>query len=129
MGIIHGNKGYIDIDGSELKVRQWSMDVTVPASDTTAMGDTSESKQAGAPIQRTGTFVYQLRDTDTAQAALTAGATVTCGLYSNGNSSGEDYHAGDAYIESVSQPQTINDNVEVTVNWIGTGDWTVETVT
>lgn len=128
MSKIHGNKGYVDIAGSELKVRQWSMDVTAPASDTTAMGDTSESKQGGAPIQRTLSFVFQLMDTDTAQAALTVGATVACGLYANGNGSGEDYHSGNAYVESISHPQNMNDMVEITANCIGTGDWTVETV-
>ncbi|MBO6759277.1 MAG: hypothetical protein JJ902_23340 [Roseibium sp.] len=125
---IHGNKGYVTVGGTEIKLQSFSFDVTAPGSDATAIGDADEVIISGAPKSRSGTFVFHKKASDPGQAAVTEGATVTLALYSNGNASGAQYDTGDAYIETIGRAQNRTDIVEVTASWRGTGPWTQETV-
>jgi hypothetical protein len=125
---IHGNKGYVTIDADELKVKNFTLTISAPLADDTDMGDEWEKKLPGAPKSWSGSLTCSLKKADAAQTALTPGAQVTVSLYSNGNGSGETYHTGTAFMESVDRNQDFSDASGITFNFVGSGALTEETV-
>lgn len=129
MTVVHGNEGSVNVGANVVaKVTAFELEREAPISDTTAMGETSETHLAVAPKRWSGTLTCKRFRDDPGQVALVEGASVTLNLYGDGNASGQKYHTGTATVGSISRSQNFGDAVEESFSFTGNGDLTEMTV-
>lgn len=98
----HGKNGKVKLTTNVVaETTKWSITETVAVADSTAQRDAAQTHLASIPgwsAQIEGW--YDPADAD-GQAALTIGASVTIGLYSDGDGIGKTYKTGTATITSI----------------------------
>ena len=103
MAVHSGKNGKVKVGANTvLKTRRWSIRETVSTDDTTAQGDTSQNHVVGIPGWSGSIDVLHDPADTTGQEALTIGASVTLGLYSDGDATGKKYYSGTATITDIS---------------------------
>ena len=128
MATHNGSEGLIHI-GTDLvgELKGWSFTENASMIDSTVLSDTAQTFSAGS-TSWTGSAECFLDETDTAQIALTIGASVTLKFYFEGATSGDKYYSGTALVESVDRSAATDDIVNVSFSFRGTGVLALATV-
>ena len=129
MAVHHGKNGKVKL-GSNLvgETTSWSINEAVDTADTTAMQDTSQTHLAGIPGW-SGSINANYDPADTnGQNVLLIGASVTIGLYSDGDATTKKYFAGTATITGISREVNMGDTVKCSFAIKGNGALTLSTV-
>lgn len=116
-----GNEGVIKVGGNTVaEARSWSLDITANTVDDTVIGDAWETHKV---TQKTWTGAAEVYwdEADTAQVAVSPGASVTVAFYPEGADSGDTYWSGTATVEKVSLKGTHNGMVEASLSFKGNG--------
>lgn len=129
MAVHHGKHGKVKIGNSVVaEVTQFSVAETIRVSDTTAMGSPAETHLTGVPAW-TATIEGNYDPADAnGQAVLLIGASVTIGLYTDGDAAGKDYMTGTASITGVTRQASVTEKVTFSVNLQGNGALSHSTV-
>lgn len=118
----HGKNGKIKVSTNQVaEVTAWTITETVGVSDTTAMGDAAQTHLTDIPgwtAQVTAHF--DPADTN-GQNALTIGASVTIGVYSDGDASGKTYFTGTASVTNIGRSGALTGAVAFTADLTGNG--------
>ena len=128
MAVHTGSEGIIHV-GTDLvaELKSYSFSESATMIDTTKLSDTAQTFVAGTTSWN-GTAECHLDETDTAQNALTVGATALLKFYFEGSSSGDKFYSGNAIVESVDRAGAQDDIVSVSFSFRGTGALTLATV-
>lgn len=128
MATHHGKSGAIDIGSDALgELVSWTITETVETVSDTVMGDTAQTHLVGIPGW-SGSAVCRWEEADTAQEALTIGASVTGHFYGEGDSSSNDDMTGTMTVTSVSVSAAVDGVVERSFEFLGNGALTHTTV-
>jgi len=120
MARYHGKNGKAVIGGSDQinEVQDWSLDISVPLADASAMGNAFTN---ALPGQYSGSASincsYEPADSDGQEAmvtALLAGTTVTLTLYELPSATGVKYWSGTFWVEKVGEKVPVGGRVERT---------------
>jgi len=129
MAVHHGKNGKVKLTTNVVaEVTKFSVNETVGDSDTTSMGDTAQTHLTGIPgwtAKVEGN--YDPADTN-GQVALTIGASVTVGLYTDGDATGKKYLTGTASVVAINREATYTERVTFSVDLKGNGALTSSTV-
>ena len=125
-----GSDGLIHI-GTDLlgELKSWSLSESAGTIETTKLSDTAKTFAVGT-TEWSGSCDCFLDETDTAQTALTAGASVTIKFYFEGastSSPADKYYTGTALVESIERNGAIDDMVNASFSFKGTGVLTLAT--
>jgi len=128
MAVHSGSEGLVHI-GTDLlaELKSWSITENSSMIDTTVLSDTAQTFVAGS-TSWSGSCEAFLDETDTAQTALTSGASVTIKFYFEGAASSDKYYTGTALVESIDRSGATDDIVGVAFSFRGTGALTLATV-
>ena len=131
MAVHTGSEGLVHI-GTDLlgELKSWSVTENATMIDTTVMSDTAQTFSAGS-TSWSGSCEAFLDETDTAQTALTSGASVTLKFYFEGTSTvnpADQYYTGTALVESIDRSGATDDILNVSFSFRGTGALTLATV-
>lgn len=129
MAVHHGKNGKVKLSTNVVaEVTGFSVNETVGVSDTTSMGDTAQTHLSGIPGWTASIDGnYDPADTN-GQNALTIGASVTVGLYTDGDGSGKQYLTGTASVTSIGRQASMNEKITFSVGLTGNGALTSSTV-
>lgn len=128
MATHHGKDGKVKVGANTVaEVQSWEFEHSVDLEEDHAMGDTTKTRLAGFE-DWSGSLTCSWDETDTAQNALTPGATVALALYPEGDSAGDTYWSGNAIIGSMSLPVAKDGRIEVEFEFAANGDITKSTV-
>jgi hypothetical protein len=123
-----GKDGLVKIGSDTLgELRTWSYSVSGEVIEDTTMGDTARTYQAGLTTW-SGTAESYWDEADTAQTALTAGASITLAFYPEGADSGDTYYSGSAIVTEVSSTAAMDGMVEISFSFTGSGALSSATV-
>jgi hypothetical protein len=122
-----GSEGVVKIGTNTLgEVRSFTITETGDTIEDSTMGDSSRTYKAGMKTF-TGSVVCYWDETDTAQIALTVGASVTLNLYPEGTTTGDKYYTGSVLVTSIERSAAFDGMVETTFSYQGTGTLTLST--
>jgi len=129
MSVHHGKNGKAKLGATTIaEVTKFSVNESVATSDTTTMGDAALNHLPGIPgwtAKIEGN--YDPADTN-GQVVLTIGASVTVGLYSDGDASGKKYMTGTATVVGKGTEASMGDKVTFSVDLQGNGALSISTV-
>ena len=116
-----GSEGLIHI-GTDLlgELKSWSLSESAGTIETTKLSDSAKTFAVGT-TEWSGSCDCFLDEGDTAQTALTAGASVTLKFYFEGSTTGDKYYSGTALVESIERNGAIDDMVNASFSFKGTG--------
>ena len=128
MATHNGSEGLIHIGTDNLlELKSWQITENATMIDTTVLADTAQTFSAGT-TSFSGSAECFLDETDTAQNALTIGASAVLKVYFEGNTTGDKYYTGTVLVESVDRSAAMDDIVAVSFSFRGTGALTLATV-
>ena len=128
MATHNGSEGLVHIGTDAVgELKSWSVTENATMIDTTVLSDTAQTFSAGS-TSWSGSCEAFLDETDTAQTALTSGASVTLKFYFEGTASTDKYYTGTALVESIDRSGATDDIVNVSFSFRGTGALTLATV-
>ena len=128
MATHNGSEGLVHIGTDAVgELKSWSVTENATMIDTTVLSDTAQTFSAGS-TSWSGSCEAFLDETDTAQTALTSGASVTLKFYFEGVASTDKYYTGTALVESIDRSGATDDIVNVSFSFRGTGALTLATV-
>ena len=128
MATHNGSEGVVHIGTDAVgELKSWSVTENSTMIDTTVLSDTAQTFSAGS-TSWSGSCEAFLDETDTAQTALTSGASVTLKFYFEGTTSADKYYTGTALVESIDRSGATDDIVGVAFSFRGTGALTLATV-
>jgi len=116
-----GSEGLIHI-GTDLlgELKSWSLSESAGTIETTTLSDSAKTFVVGT-TEWSGSCDCHLDEGDTAQTALTAGASVTIKFYFEGATTGDKYYSGTALVESIERNGAMDDMVNASFSFKGTG--------
>lgn len=121
MAVHTGSEGLIKIGSDTLgELKSWSLSESVEMIDTTTLGDSAKTFSTGT-TEWSGSCDAFWDEADTAQSALTVGAEVTLSMYPEGATAGDKYYTGTVKVESIERDSSIDDTVNVSFTFKGTG--------
>lgn len=128
MATHNGSEGLVHIGTDAVgELKSWSFTENASMIDTTVLSDSAQTFAVGS-TSWSGSAECFLDETDTAQIALTVGASVTLKFYFEGAATGDKYYSGTALVESVDRSGATDDIVGVTFSFRGTGALALATV-
>ena len=128
MATHNGSEGLVHVGTDAVgELRSWQFTENANMIDTTVLSDTAQTFSAGS-TSWSGSAEGFLDETDTAQTALTIGASATLKFYFEGNTTGDKYYTGTGLVESVDRSAAQDDIVSVSFSFRGTGALTLATV-
>lgn len=128
MATHNGSEGLVHVGTDAVgELRSWNFTENATMIDTTVLSDTAQTFSAGS-TNWSGSAECFLDETDTAQTALTIGASATLKFYFEGAASGDKYYTGTGLVESVDRSAAQDDIVSVSFSFRGTGALTLATV-
>ena len=121
MATHNGSEGLVHIGTDAVgEMKSWSFTENATMIDTTVLSVSAQTFSVGTTSWSGSTECF-LDETDTAQVALTVGASVTLKFYFEGAASGDKYYSGTALVESVDRSAAQDDIVGVSFSFRGTG--------
>lgn len=123
MAVHHGKLGKVKIGTTNTvaEVTKFSISESVSTADATSMGDTAETHTVGIPSW-SGKIEANYDPADTnGQVALTIGASLTLGLYTEGDGTGKKYLSGTATVTGLTIDASFTDNVKFSADIKGNG--------
>lgn len=128
MSTHNGSSGLVHVGTDAIgELRSWQITENATMIDTSVLSDTAQTFSAGS-TNWSGSAECFLDETDTAQTALTIGATATLKFYFEGADTGDKYYTGTGLVESVDRSAATDDIVSVSFSFRGTGALTLATV-
>lgn len=129
MGVTHGKNGKVKLtDDLVAETTKWTLNETVPVSDTTAQGDGAETHLTGIPSWTANVEGHYDPDDTDGQSALTIGASVDIQFYTDGDATGKTYKGGTASVTDISNESSKDDRNSFSVTLKGNGPLTQSTV-
>ena len=123
-----GSEGVVKIGTFTMaETRSYTLTETGDTIEDSVMGDSYRTFKTGMKGW-TGSVVCFWDETESAQSALTAGASVTLNLYPEGNASTDKYYTGTVLVTSIERSAAFDGMVEATFSFQGTGTLTESTV-
>ena len=123
-----GSEGTVHIGTDAIaEIKSYSVNESMNTIEDTTISDSSKTFQSGTTEWEGSVDVYW-DETDTAQIALTAGASVTLKFYPEGATSGDTYYTGTALVTGISRSGATDGMVEASYSLKGTGALTSTTV-
>lgn len=128
MATHNGSEGLVHVGTDAVgELRSWQFTENANMIETTVLSDTAQTFSAGT-TNWSGSAECFLDELDTAQTALTIGASATLKFYFEGATTGDKYYTGTALVESVDRSAAQDDIVSVSFSFRGTGALTLATV-
>ncbi len=122
-----GSEGTVHIGTDAVgELKSWSVSESANMIDTTTLGDSAQTFSVGS-TNWTGSADGFLDEGDTAQTALTNGASVTLKFYFEGTTTGDKYYTGTALVSGIERNGAVDDMVNVSFSFQGTGALTLAT--
>lgn len=123
-----GSEGVVKIGTFTMaETRSYTLTETGDTIEDSVMGDSYRTFKTGMKSW-TGSVVCFWDETESAQSALTVGASVTLNLYPEGNASTDKYYTGTVLVTSIERSAAFDGMVEATFSFQGTGTLTESTV-
>lgn len=125
-----GSEGVVKIGTYTMaETRSYTLTETGDTIEDSVMGDSSRTYKAGMKTF-TGSVVCYWDETESAQGALTVGASVTLNLFPEGNTAAqsEKYYTGTVIVTSIERSAAFDGMVEATFSFQGTGTLTLATL-
>jgi hypothetical protein len=123
-----GSEGVVKIGTYTMaETRSYTLTETGDTIEDSIMGDSYRTFKTGMKSW-TGSVVCFWDETESAQSALTAGASVTLNLYPEGNASTDKYYTGTVLVTSIERSAAFDGMVEATFSFQGTGTLTESTL-
>ena len=129
---VAGKNGKVVVGASASKkvvgIKNWSLELSLDTLETTALGDDWKNyitglKEWSASSEGDYEVPVDTEGQKALQAAFLNGTTVTVKLYVDGTN----YYQGEAYINSLSIEDPVDDVVSISIEFTGTGALTFET--
>lgn len=128
MGTTHGSNGVCQFGSDAIgELTAWTLTESIDTVDDGATGDTWKTHLTGRK-EWSGSITVRMDKDDTAQAAMTVGASGTLSFYPEGDGSGASYKTGTATITEVGERLDFDGVVEQSFNITGNGALSVATV-
>jgi hypothetical protein len=116
-----GSEGTVHIGTDAIgELKGWSYTEGVTTIPTTTLNDTAETHTTGTTNWSGSAESFWDLD-DTAQAALTIGASITLKFYPEGAASADKYKTGTATVESINASGATDDMANVSFSFKGNG--------
>ena len=116
-----GSEGTVHIGTNAIgELKSWSYTEGVTTIPTTTLNDAAETHKTGTTNWSGSSEAFWDID-DTAQAALTIGASVTLKFYPEGNSTGDKGKTGTATVETITVNAATNDSQGISFGFKGNG--------
>ena len=123
-----GSEGTVHVGTDAVaEIKSYSFNETVSTIDDTTIGNDAKTFQAGQ-TSFSGSVDVFWDETDTAQIAMTVGASITIKWYPEGAASSGKYYTGSAIVTSIDRSATIDGMVEASYGVTGNGALTLSTV-
>ena len=123
-----GSEGTVKI-GSDIlaEIRSYTIESTGETIEDSTMGDSARTYKAGLTTF-TASFEVYFDETDTAQNAVDAGASITFSVYPEGDTAGDTYYTGSGIVTGRSITASFDGMVEMSLSVQGSGALTETTV-
>lgn len=123
-----GSEGTVKIGSDTLgEIRSYSIESTGETIEDSTMGDAARTYKAGLTTF-TASFEVYFDETDTAQNAVDAGASITFSVYPEGETAGDTYYTGSGIVTGRSITASFDGMVEMSLSVQGSGALTETTV-
>ena len=123
-----GSEGTVHVGTDAVaEIKSYSFNETVSTIDDTTIGNDAKTFQAGQ-TSFSGSVDVFWDEADTAQIAMTVGASITIKWYPEGTDSTDKYYTGSAIVTSINRSATIDGMVEASYAVTGNGALTLSTV-
>ena len=123
-----GSEGTVHVGTDAVaEIKSYSFSETVSTIDDTTIGNDAKTFQAGQ-TSFSGSVDVFWDEADTAQIAMTVGASITIKWYPEGTDSTDKYYTGSAIVTSIDRSATIDGMVEASYGVTGNGALTLSTV-
>ena len=123
-----GSEGTVKIGSDTLgEIRSYTIESSGETIEDTTMGDAARTYKAGLTTF-TASFEVYFDETDTAQGAVDAGASITFSVYPEGDTAGDTYYTGSGIVTGRSITASFDGMVEMSLSVQGTGALTETTV-
>jgi len=123
-----GQSGLVKIGSTTVgELRSYSISETAGTIEDTVLTDGAKTYKAGQTTW-SGSCDAFWDESDAAQSAITAGASVTLAFYPEGDASAASYASGSAVVTEISTSSSIDGMVEVSFSFQGSGALTWATV-
>ena len=124
-----GSEGTVKIGTDTLaEIKSFSIEESAETIEDTTLGDTARTFKSGL-TGWSGSVECFWDETDTAQIALTIGASVTLDVYPEGATSGDTHYSGTALVTGITRQASLDGMVEASFSFQGNGALTLGTVT
>lgn len=128
MATHHGKNGVCKFGANTIgELVSWSITESIDIVDDGAIGDTAKTHLTGR-TEWSGTVTVRMDRADTAQAAMTVGASAAFSFYGEGDDTGSKYKTGTATVAEVGESVSMDEVVDQTFSITGNGPLTVATV-
>ncbi len=123
-----GSEGTVKIGSDQLaEVRSYTIESSGETIEDSTMGDSARTYKAGLTTF-TASFEVYFDETDTAQNAVDAGASITFSVYPEGDGAGDTYYTGSGIVTGRSITASFDGMVEMSLSVQGSGALTETTV-
>ena len=123
-----GSEGTVKIGSDTLgEIRSYTIESTGETIEDSTMGDSARTYKAGLTTFSASFEVY-FDETDTAQNAVDAGASITFSVYPEGDTAGDTYYTGSGIVTGRSITASFDGMVEMSLSVQGSGALTETTV-
>jgi len=123
-----GSEGTVKIGSDVLgSIRSYTIESTGETIENSTMGLSARTYVAGLTTF-TGSFEVYFDETDTAQNAVDAGASITFSVFPEGDASGDTYYTGSGIVTGRSITASFDGMVEMSLSIQGSGALTETTV-
>ena len=123
-----GSEGTVKIGSATLgEIRSYTIESTGETIEDSTMGDVARTYKAGLTTF-TASFEVYFDETDTAQNAVDAGASITFSVYPEGETAGDTYYTGSGIVTGRSITASFDGMVEMSLSVQGSGALTETTV-
>ena len=117
-----GSEGTVKVGTNTIaEIRSYSLEITGDTIEDTAMGDSARTFKAGLTSWSGAVDCFHDETDSNAQMAMDPGGSVTLNLYPEGDTSGDMYFTGTAFITSRSITASLDGMVEASFAFQGTG--------
>jgi hypothetical protein len=122
-----GSEGTVHIGSDAIaEIKSYSVNESMNVIDDSNIGDTAKTYQSGS-TEWDGSVDVFWDEADTAQIALTNGASVTVKFYPEGATTGDKYYTGTALVTGISRSASVDGMVDASYTLKGTGALTLAT--
>ena len=116
-----GSEGTVHIGTDAIsEIKSYSINESMNVIDDSNIGDTAKTYQVGS-TEWDGSVDVFWDELDTAQIAMTAGASVTVYFYPEGATTGDKYYTGTALVTGISRSASVDGMVDASYSLKGTG--------